>query len=49
MPSLDCRRCEGRGYVQEDDGKTIICSKCEGTGVLFVDEDTGDALSDARG
>jgi DnaJ-class molecular chaperone len=49
MPSLDCPRCEGSGYVQEDDGETIICSRCEGTGVLFVDEDTGDVLSDARG
>jgi DnaJ-class molecular chaperone len=47
MPSLDCPRCEGRGYVQEDGGETTICARCEGTGVVFVDEATGDALSDA--
>jgi DnaJ-class molecular chaperone len=47
MPSLDCPRCEGSGYVQEDGGETIICARCEGTGVVFVDETAGDALSDA--
>jgi DnaJ-class molecular chaperone len=47
MPSLDCPRCEGRGYVQGDAGETTICARCEGTGVVFVDEATGDALSDA--
>jgi DnaJ-class molecular chaperone len=47
MPSLDCPRCEGSGYVQEDGGETSICARCEGTGVVFVDETAGDALSDA--
>jgi DnaJ-class molecular chaperone len=49
MPSLDCPVCEGRGYVQEEDGLTSICARCDGTGVVFVDESTGDALSDAEG
>jgi DnaJ-class molecular chaperone len=49
MPSLDCPTCKGRGYVQRDDGETIICARCEGTGVLFVDEDTDDAQGDASG
>jgi len=49
MPALDCPVCEGSGYVQEDEGNTIICSRCDGTGVLFVEEDAGDALSDPRG
>ena len=48
MPSLDCPTCNGTGYVQGDEGETLICARCEGTGVLFVDEDTGNALSDAR-
>ena len=48
MPSLDCPVCEGSGYVQGDDGATIICARCEGTGVVFVDETAGDVLSDAR-
>jgi len=47
MPSLDCPRCDGSGYVHEDGGETTICARCEGTGVLFVDEDTADTLSDA--
>ena len=47
MPSLDCPVCEGRGYVQRDDGETVICARCDGTGVVFVDDDAGDALSDA--
>ena len=47
MPSLDCPVCEGTGYAQDDAGETLICARCEGTGVLFVDEDAGDALSDA--
>jgi DnaJ-class molecular chaperone len=49
MPSLDCPMCEGSGYVQEDGGLTSICVRCDGTGVVFVDEATGDALSDAGG
>jgi DnaJ-class molecular chaperone len=50
MPSLVCPRCGGSGYIQEEDGDTtIICTRCEGTGVVFVDETTGDALSDAGG
>jgi len=49
MPSLDCPRCAGSGYVHEDGGETTICTRCDGTGVVFVDEDAGDALSDARG
>ena len=49
MPSLDCPRCEGSGYVPGDGGETTICARCEGTGVVFVDEDAGDALGDARG
>jgi DnaJ-class molecular chaperone len=49
MPSLDCPRCDGSGYVQDDAGETTICARCEGTGVVFVDEDAGDALSDVRG
>jgi DnaJ-class molecular chaperone len=48
MPSLDCPRCAGSGYVQGDGGETTICARCDGTGVVFVDEATGDALSDAR-
>jgi len=47
MPSLDCPRCEGNGYVHGEDGVTIICARCEGSGVVFVDEDAEDALSDA--
>ena len=47
MPSLDCPRCEGSGYVQEDGGETTICAQCDGTGVVFVDGNAGDALSDA--
>jgi DnaJ-class molecular chaperone len=49
MPSLDCPRCEGSGYVQEEEGEISICARCDGTGVVFVEEDTGDAVSDARG
>jgi len=49
MPSLDCPNCEEPGYRQGEDGATIICSRCEGTGVVCVDEDAGDALSDAHG
>ena len=49
MPSIDCRTCDGSGYVQDDDGATRICARCEGTGVLFVYEEAGDALSDAPG
>jgi DnaJ-class molecular chaperone len=49
MPSLDCPMCEGSGYVQQDGGLTSICVRCDGTGVVFVDEATGDALSDAGG
>lgn len=49
MPSIDCPTCDGSGYVQEDDGEIFICSRCDGTGVVFVDESTGDALSDAVG
>ena len=48
MPSRDCPSCEGRGYVQEDGGETTICARCDGTGVVFVDETAGDALSDVR-
>jgi DnaJ-class molecular chaperone len=47
MPSLDCPRCEGSGYVQEDEGETTICARCDGTGVVFVDGNAGDALGDA--
>ncbi len=47
MPSLDCPRCEGSGYVQEDGEITSICTRCDGTGVVFVDEGAGDAMSDA--
>jgi DnaJ-class molecular chaperone len=49
MPSFDCPTCDGGGYVQADDGETIICARCEGTGVVFVDEDAGDTLSDTQG
>ena len=49
MPSFDCPPCDGSGYVQGEDGETVICARCAGTGVVFVDEDAGDALSDARG
>ena len=49
MPSLDCPTCDGRGYVQGDDGETTICTRCDGTGVVFVEEGTGDAMSDAGG
>jgi DnaJ-class molecular chaperone len=48
MPSLDCPTCDGRGYVQGDDGETTICARCEGTGVVFVDDDTGAARRDVR-
>jgi DnaJ-class molecular chaperone len=48
MPSLDCPTCDGRGYVQRDDGETLICARCDGTGVVFVDEDAGAARSDVR-
>jgi DnaJ-class molecular chaperone len=48
MPSLDCPVCAGSGYVPEDGGRSTICARCAGTGVVFVDEDTGDALSDVR-
>jgi DnaJ-class molecular chaperone len=48
MPSLNCPVCDGSGYAQEDGDTTSICTRCEGTGVVFVDEGTGDALSDAR-
>jgi len=49
IPSLDCPSCAGSGYVQKDGGETTICTRCDGTGVVFVDEDAGDTLSDARG
>ena len=49
MPSLDCPRCDGSGYVQEDRSETTICTRCDGTGVVFVEEGTGDAMSDATG
>jgi hypothetical protein len=48
MPSFDCPSFDGSGYVQGEDGETLICARCEGTGVVFVDEDAGGALSDAR-
>jgi hypothetical protein len=47
IPSLDCPVCEGSGYVQGDDGETLICARCDGTGVVFVD-DTDAARSDVR-
>jgi DnaJ-class molecular chaperone len=47
LQSRECPTCDGSGSVQRDDGETRICARCEGTGVLFVDEDAGDALSDA--
>jgi len=49
VPSLGCPRCEGNGYVQEDGDSPSICTRCDGTGVEFVDEGTGDAMSDAIG
>jgi DnaJ-class molecular chaperone len=49
MPSLDCPHCDGSGYVQENGDATSICTRCDGTGVVFVDEDTADAMSDATG
>ena len=49
MPSFDCPTCDGSGYVQGDDGETLICAPCEGTGVVFVDEDASDARSNVRG
>jgi DnaJ-class molecular chaperone len=48
IPSLDCPVCEGSGYVQGDDGETLICVRCDGTGVVFVDEDADAARSDVR-
>ncbi len=49
MPSLESPRTAGSGYVQEENGTTVICTRCEGTGVVFVDETAGDALGDAAG
>jgi hypothetical protein len=50
MPSMECQLCAGSGYVQVEDGaRTFICARCEGTGVVFVDEDAGDAIGDAAG
>ena len=51
MPSMECARCDGTGYVQEEDGTTtVICTRCEGTGVVFVDEALADdAIADGAG
>ena len=49
MPSMECLVCAGRGYVQEDAARPSICARCDGTGVLFVDENAGDATGDAAG
>ena len=49
MPSIDCPYCTGTGYTEDATGDEMICPRCDGTGVLFVDEDMDDALSDARG
>jgi DnaJ-class molecular chaperone len=48
MPSLDCPVCVGSGYVQGDDGETVICARCDGTGVVFVNEGADDARSDVQ-
>ena len=51
MPSMECARCDGTGYVREDDGDIpSICTRCEGTGVVFVEEElAGDAIADGAG
>jgi DnaJ-class molecular chaperone len=49
MPSLDCPHCDGSAYAQENGDAISICTRCDGTGVVFVDEDTADAMSDATG
>jgi hypothetical protein len=48
VPAVDCPACAGRGCVRDDEA-TVICSRCDRTGVVCVDEDSGDAVSDARG
>jgi hypothetical protein len=45
---MDCPNCAGSGYVEGDDDATIICARRARIGAVFMDEDAGDALSDAR-
>ena len=49
MPAMECPDCDGTGYEEDVFGEDILCSLCQGTGVLVVDEDLGDVLSDAQG
>jgi hypothetical protein len=44
MPSINCPACDGSGYVKEDEGMTRVCTRCDGTGVVFIEEDTSDAV-----
>ena len=48
MADMECPNCDGSGYTQDAAGEDILCPLCDGTGVLFGDEETGDAMSDAR-
>ncbi len=43
MPSIDCPACDVSGYVEEE-RLTRVCTRCDGTGVVFIEEDTHDAV-----
>ena len=42
MPSFECADCTGTGYIDTDDGESVICPRCDGTGVVFVVDAEGD-------
>jgi hypothetical protein len=43
MPSLDCPRCNGSGYTENEAGDTtIVCTRCEETiAAAMVKADAG--------
>jgi predicted hydrocarbon binding protein len=43
MPSIDCPACDVSSYVEEE-RLTRVCTRCDGTGVVFIEEDTHDAV-----
>lgn len=34
----DCEKCWGEGYIKNNSGQKIKCSRCDGTGKVYVDE-----------
>jgi hypothetical protein len=44
MPSIDCPARDVSGYIDEEEGMTRACTRCDGTRVVYIEEDTGDAV-----